>query len=388
MGRAATGTIRKLPSGRWQARFTFPDGRRHAAPTTFQTKRDANAWLHQQDADVSRGLWKPTTAGSSVAVEFRDYADRWLARRKVRGRDLSPRTRALYDDLLLRFILPTFGGRPVHLIAREDVEDWYDRTAPKRPTRRSQSYSLLRSILNTAVDDGYLSINPARIRGAGQTERRHLVRPATLDELVTITEAMPPRLQLLVQLAGWCGLRYGELIELRRGDVDTREGVLRVRRSAVLVNHPRTENRPAWSEVIVKPPKSSAGVRDVVIPRDLMDMVRMHLLAHTAPGPDGLLFPAVDDPTRHMKPSTLAKTYFKSREKAGRPDLRFHDLRHTSAVLAAQSGATLAELMERLGHSTSAAAMRYQHAAEGRSAVIADRLSELRAAHRIAGESA
>ena len=63
--------------------------------------------------------------------------------------------------------------------------------------------------------------------------------------------------------------------------------------------------------------------------------------------------------------------------KAGRPDLRFHDLRHTGAVLAAQTGATLAELMGRLGHSTSSAAMRYQHAAADRDKAIAEALSRL-----------
>ncbi len=66
----------------------------------------------------------------------------------------------------------------------------------------------------------------------------------------------------------------------------------------------------------------------------------------------------------------------KARIAAGRPDLRVHDLRHTGAVLAAQSGATLAELMARIGHSTPQAAMRYQHAAQGRDAVIAARMSE------------
>jgi integrase len=56
---------------------------------------------------------------------------------------------------------------------------------------------------------------------------------------------------------------------------------------------------------------------------------------------------------------------------AGRPDLRFHDLRHTGAVLAAATGASLAELMARLGHGTAAAALRYQHAAQDRDQTIA-----------------
>ena len=78
-----------------------------------------------------------------------------------------------------------------------------------------------------------------------------------------------------------------------------------------------------------------------------------------------------------MAPATLYKVFYPARTAAGRPDLRWHDLRHTGAVLAAQTGATLAELMGRLGHTTPGAAMRYQHAAADRDAEIARRLSEL-----------
>lgn len=367
MGRAAEGTTRKLPSGRWQARFQYPDGLRRPAPHTFQTKRDANAWLAQQEADVSRGLWQQAQHAASMNTAFGDFAERWLKNRKVKGRAIKPRTRSGYRDLLDRFILPTFENRALHTIDRDDVEKWYDQTAVDTPTYRARAYSLLRTILHAAVDDGFLPVNPARIRGAGQTERKHTVRPATLDELVSLTEAMPPRYRLLVDLAAWCALRFGELTELRRSDVDTRDGILRIRRAVSLVD----------GSFVVDTPKSSAGVRDVVIPPHLLPSVRAHLLEHTAPGPDGLLFPSRNDPAEHLRQSSLARVFYPARAKAGRPDLRFHDLRHTGAVYAAMSGATLAELMGRLGHSTSQAAMRYQHAAQGRDAVIAARLSEL-----------
>lgn len=378
------GTVRQLlPSKRFQARRIYPDGVRRSAPTTFQTQGAAEAWLKEQDRLITSGGWSASPGlASSVNISFGDYAARWLKHRQVKGRDLSPRTVALYDDILTHFILPTFQNRALHAISRDEVDAWYRVTAKDRPTRRAQSYSLFRAILNTAVDDGHLVVNPCHVRGAGQAERRHIIEPATLDELVTITEAMPPRLQLLVQFAAWCGLRYGELIELRRSDIDVKKGVIRVRRSAVLVTHPKSADRPAWSEVIVKPPKSNAGIRNVAIPADMMGMVRSHLLAHAAPGEDGLLFSAVEDSTKHMKPSTLAKTYFKARRIAGRDDLRFHDLRHTAAVLAAQSGASLPTIMRRLGHSTSQAALRYQHAVDTGDAAVASFLSNIRAGQR------
>jgi integrase len=88
------------------------------------------------------------------------------------------------------------------------------------------------------------------------------------------------------------------------------------------------------------------------------------------------VFPAADG-VSHIAPSTLYRVYYPARKAAGRPDLRWHDLRHTGAVLAAQTGATLAELMSRLGHSTPQAALRYQHTAKGRDTEIAAALSRM-----------
>lgn len=367
--RAHPDGIRHLPSKRYQARLLH-DGRRYT--NTFQTVKDAEAWLHAQHSDISSGKFR--TTAPTVAVTFADYSARWLDTRRVKGRALAGRTLSNYRDLLDRFILPSFGPRPIHTITRDDVDRWHDRTAVDIPTTRAKAYSLLRTILASAVADEHLDKNPARIRGAGQVERTHKVRPATLAELEAITEAMPPRYRLLIQLAAFAALRFGELTELRRADVDTREGVLRVRRSVVLVD----------GEFVVKAPKSEAGVRDVAIPLDLMPAVRAHLLQHTAPGPDGLLFPSRNDPAEHLRQSSLARVFYPARAKAGRSDLRFHDLRHTGAVLAAQTGATLAELMGRLGHSTPGASLRYQHVAQGRDALIASRLSDMIAADRVA----
>lgn len=378
MGRAATGSVRKLPSGRWQARFSYPDGVSRSAGVTFDTKSAAKAWCAQQHADVSRDKWTPEASKASVLVTFASFSTEWLDKRKVKGGPLSPRTRQGYQDLLDRFILPTFGAKPVHLISRDAVEHWYDRTATDRPTYRAKAYSLLRTILGSAVEDGHLAANPARIRGAGSVDRKHEVRVLEPDELFRLVAAMPPRYRLMVELATWCALRFGELTELRRKDIDVRRAVIHVRRAVVNVN----------GEFVVKTPKSAAGRRDVAIPADLVPLVAAHLLEHAAAGEDGLLFPARSDETQHLRQSSLARAFYPAREAAGRPDLRFHDLRHTGAVLAAQEGATPAELMLRLGHSTVGASMRYQSVARGRDAAIADRLSERRARWRAEASSA
>ena len=94
------------------------------------------------------------------------------------------------------------------------------------------------------------------------------------------------------------------------------------------------------------------------------------------PKRDALVFTAVGSP-EPLNHGTLYKSFKQARSAAGREDLRLHDLRHTGAVMAAQAGATTRELMDRLGHTTSEMAMRYQHVADGRHAEIARRLSEM-----------
>lgn len=358
--RQSFGSVRKLPSGRFQARYTGPDGREHKAPTTFETKRDAGAWLSTQQADITRRTWLPGVAGRDVPT-LEEYATGWLE-----GRDLKPRTRSHYADLLDRLILPTLGPLRLQTITPEHVEDWHRALGTATPTYRAHAYGLLRTIMSTALEGRLISANPCHIRGGGYVKRRKRIEPATLDELSTIVEHLPDRYRAMILLATFCAMRFGELAELRRGDLDLTRQVVHITRGMTRVN----------GEPVIGSPKSEAGVRDVAIPPHLLPALEHHLSAHVAGRKDALLFPAADG-SSHMATSSLYRVFYSARDAAGRPDLRFHDLRHTGAVLAAQAGATLAELMGRLGHSTAQAALRYQHAAKGRDAQIAEALSRM-----------
>lgn len=353
------GEAARLPSGRYRARYVGPDGARHSAPHTFQTKGDADGWLTLRRSEVLRDEWTPTQASRSP---FGQYAEAWL-----KDRTLKPRTHAHYRTLLDRQILPTFGDMPLKAITPASVRKWHaSMPAADRPTLRAHAYALLKAVLQTAVYDEEIPANPCHIRGAGSTKRAVRIQPASLDELGAIVAAMPARYRSMVLLASWCAMRFGEVTELRRKDVDLELGVIHVRRAVTRVE----------GAFVVSTPKSDAGVRDVTVPPHIIPALREHL--HTVPADrDALLFPSAGDPDRHLMSTAMANLFRRAKEAAGRPDLRFHDLRHTGAVLAAQTGATLAELMGRLGHSTPGAAMRYQHAAQGRDAQIAAALSDI-----------
>ena len=369
MGKRYFGSVRKLPSGRYQARYTGPDGRPYSArtpegrPLTFGTKQDAEGWLSLRHSEILRGAWLPPAAPKAAPVTLAAYAAAWMA-----DRDLADRTRGDYAQILRDHILPAFGETAVSAITPASVREWHARLKSLTgPTQRAHAYGLLRTILNTAVADEVTGASPCRVRGAGSVKRAKQIRPATLAELEALVKALPERYRLMALLAAWCALRFGELAELRRSDIDVRNAVIHVRRGVVRVPGSRK----------VKGPKSEAGKRDVAIPPHLMPVVKDHLRDHAAASRDALLFPATGDPGRHMATATLYRVYYPAREAAGLPDLRFHDLRHTGAVLAAATGATLAELMARLGHATAGAALRYQHAAAERDKVIAAALSDL-----------
>jgi len=372
--RRSFGRIRKCqPSGRYQASYTGPDDRVYKAPETFAARVDAEGWLTDRRREIDRELWSPpATAAQKRAkraadVKFGDYAQKWVETRKVDGAPLRPRTREHYQRLLANHIYPTFKAKPVRDISMESVDCWYAKTAKDAPTVRAQAYSLLRTILETARKrDRLLDVNPCEIVGAGSAKRKSKTNIATFAEIDTIVSEMPARLAPMILLATWCALRFGELVELRRNDVDLQVGVIHVRRGATRVDG-------GWD---IGPTKSEAGVRDVTIPPHVLPAIEAHLQSeHVGKARDALLFPPQTG--ERLQPSTLYRHYYRARAKAKRTDLRFHDLRHTGATLAAQTGATLAELMARIGHSTSAAAMRYQHAAQGRDKVIAEAMSKL-----------
>lgn len=362
--RRSFGKIRELPSGRHQASYIGKDGKRHLAPVTFDTKGDAGAWLDMRHAELLEHRWKPSPPPVPKPLTFKEYGRTWLAER-----ELKPRTRSEYTRMLA-ILEDYFADAQLREITSADVKAWYATLDTSKKTARAHLYSLLRTIYATAAADELVDANPCRLRGASTTKRIKTIRPASIAELTTLTEALPERYQALVMLAAWCALRFGELTELRRKDIvlspDARTGTVLVRRAVTWPN----QHTP-----VVGTPKSEAGVRDVAIPPHVIPMLEHHLDHHAQPGADGLLFPNVEG--RHMHHGSLYKVFKRARTIAGRPDLRFHDLRHTGATMAARSGATLAELMQRLGHSTVGAALRYQHAASDRDQALAAKLSAM-----------
>ncbi len=367
MSRRRFGALRKLPSGRWQARYTAADGHMRTAADTFPTKTDATRWLSSVETDLARGLW---TDPHRARVRLGAYATGWLEQRTVKGRPLAQRTIDTYRHSLEAWILPTLGEMPLVKLTPELIRTWHaDVSRRTGPTATRQAYALLRAVLTTAVDDGALPRQPCRIKGAGQASAPE--RPLLDVEAVeTLAGEMPEHLQALVLLAMWAGLRIGEVLALRRGDLDTGAGTVRIERQQVEVSRP--EGSSGRMPVETEPKVESR--RTVHLPRQALSALAEHI-DQLGPGlPTARLFPRPDgSPLRYAQ---VENAWRAARRRAGFPGVHLHDLRHAGLTLAAQSGATPAEVMRRAGHGSMKAAMIYQHAAESRDAEVAERLSE------------
>ncbi len=476
--RSQLGAVRRLPSGRYQARYKL-NCEIFKAPNTFETKQEARTWIAGELSDRARGVWVNPN-GNPLG----QYAKQWLESRI----DLSKATRARYSDALRLYILADYDGfslaqMPLGQITPQYIRQWLtlasakakqaslDRQSHKSPRKQNQphqhpariwakaqglevaesgklpkniyqawasanpkaakaykppkskgrdatghakeirawglangwqvaacgklpdgltqawleqhspkvsedeqtkerftepgapttakAYATLRTIFNAAISDGLLKFNPCRIKGAGQYKAMERT-PATVEEVQAIANAMPKHLASSVIVAAWSGLRRGELFSLARKHVDLETGAIRVERT---LTRDRTFSTP----------KTRSSIRTVYLPRFVVDVLAEHMATYTGKDPDALIWSSEGKPIRE---ATVSANYKKARTKAGRPELRWHDLRHTGATLAYQAGGNVRDVQRRLGHATARAAMIYAHAADNGDKLLAQRLDE------------
>jgi integrase len=349
----AFGRIRKLPSGRFQARYLGPDGLDRPAPHTFETKTDADNWLADRQSEVRAGRWRDPDAG---AVNFSLYAVRW-----IEERGLAPTTDELYRRLLRLHLLPTFEAVDLDEITPPAVRTWRaERLGVTGATTVAKAYRLLKAILQTAADDELIPRNPCRIRGAGKESAPE--RPiATVAQVDALADAMGPRWRLMVYLAAYGPARPEELAALRRLDVDTEDVGVWIRSA---------EPELATGRRAPGDTKSDAGRRFLALPEFMRKDLERHLSWYAEKKPNGLLF--VGEKGAPFRRSTFGRKWRRARAVVGLPDdFRFYDLRHTGHTLSTRSGATLKDTMVRAGQSSERAALIYQHSDRERQKEVA-----------------
>jgi integrase len=270
--------------------------------------------------------------------------------------------------LFVRHVEPTLGRVRIADIDVAAVRAWRAKLLKVGPgaVTVAKAYRLLRTMLNTAVEEGLIVANPCTIKNAG-VERSPERQVATVVQVNALADAIEPRFRAMVLLAAYAGLRFGELAALTRANVDLDAG-------AVVISQALHE-LDSGSRV-VGDPKSAAGRRRVNLPPSVVLELRHHLETYVPESRDALVFTGPKG--AELRRSNFHKSWWRdAREAAGVPALHFHDLRHTGNTLAAATGASTRELMARMGHSSARAALIYQHATEDRDKAIAAALGEL-----------
>lgn len=384
MSRRSFGHIRKLPSGRHQASFTSPGGERINAPYTFLTRSDASAWLSAQEVRVRNGAWEQgvlETSAPTVGHLFEEYVERHIKlQTNSDGSLLRPSTKSLYTRLL-RVNLSPFWGRTIESVDAAQVSEWWaEAISSGRKTVASKAYKLMSAAMRRAVGEKLIAANPCMVKGAQSAVTGKKVLAPSLEEVGLIAKHINKRYTAMVILMAFGGFRFGEITELRRGDVYRR----------TLAPHGEVVNTKATYEFSVeravtlvtdsmgKPihhvdkPKSKAGVRRVVVSSAFNGLIE-ELLDSTPQGNDSLLFPAASGMDQHLRHDVFMNSWRPALKRAGIPEGKYspHTLRHFAGSQLHLAGANIPELKEWLGDSSTAAVMRYVHST-GRTAELSN----------------
>ncbi|GAB4083803.1 hypothetical protein GCM10028784_04330 [Myceligenerans cantabricum] len=304
--RESWGSLRKLPSGRWQARYQAPDGETYTArpeddkPLTFATKTDAREWLSAMHTTIARGQWEApavtaqrrraeAAADEAKSIAFRTYAERWLENIRTEkgrsGRRRAAGTIRTYKGKIDGYLVPEFGDEPVRAINAEMMRTLIARldSIPSVVNTKTQYNGITRPvlvvfmmILRQAVRDGIITALPD-VNVPGQKSVRHDADHdpgedvAEPEQVEALYKATPEPWRIMVLLAAWCQLRRGEALGLEHRDIEWHDdgtATLRVRRQL-------NANTGDYSD-----PKSDAGKRSMSVPKIMRDRLQEHLRDH------------------------------------------------------------------------------------------------------------
>lgn len=356
-----------LKDGSKRYRVVYRIGGRQHSKGGFRSKGEAQAWKSLRDAEAVRGNTPDPSLGRQ---QFGPWAAEWL---DLHAHRLRPSTASLYRMHYRNHIEPTFGALPFQHMTRQAVNDWY-RALRRKPARSktgkladatvAKVYRLLRQMLDAAVKDGCLPQNPCDIEGASKEDvpEDSYDEPPTAEVVRALAGAVDGRYRAMVLLAGFGGLRWGEVAGLEAQHINLTDGTVKVRQQLTQVDG----GAPTVSE-----PKTKAGRRVVYLHPEVIDALRVHLATY-----DTARFVFTSPSGEPLRGSNFRRrVWLPATKKVGCPGVTFHDLRHTAATLAAQTGATTADLMARIGHASVRAAMRYQHATQDRQKAIAAQMA-------------
>ncbi len=338
-GRNQQGSIYRRKDGRWCGAVSIPK----TATRKARKKVLYGSSREEVEAKVTALHTVIDERGAGALESVGEYLDRWLHQDATMT--LRPTTVDNYASTIRLHITPYIGHVALADLTTVAIQDFYQLLEEKGLGRRTRKnlHTVLHRSLRQAVDWGVLHENPCTNAKAPKVPR---YRPRTvLDPEQTqrfLTEAAKNRLYALYVLAIASGARFGELAALEWKDVDWDNASITIRRSLANVR-----GRLAISDV-----KNPTSRRKVELPAFAMKVLREHQWRMQKEGWDASLI-FVNKRGNPLRKENVHVTSFKPiLERAGLPNIRFQDLRHTSSTLLFQKNVHPRIVQERLGHAS------------------------------------
>lgn len=333
------GSVRRLPSGKWQVRYWL-DGSRYTAPQTFGTKAEASAYLATVETNSLRGTWVDPVAGK---VTFAEYAEQWRVSQVHRAS-----TAAQVETYFRRHVYPRLGGRPLSSLRPSDIQAFVKSLSeggaghrPLAPATVELVYTWVSTVFGAAVRDRVIVVSPCQQVRRPAVERQRVV-PLPVGTVEALIAAVPERYRALIALGAGTGVRISEALGLTSDRVHWLQRSVTIDRQLV---------RAAEGEPVFGPVKDKKNrPRTVPLPQMALDALSAHV-GKFGLGPHGLIFTGPNG-------GPLRRTTFSDAWRAAAGPLGipggdgFHQLRHFYASVLIRSGESVKTVQERLGHTS------------------------------------
>ncbi|WP_258359403.1 site-specific integrase [Moorella sulfitireducens (nom. illeg.)] len=358
------GSIEKRGKNTWRIRYELPRDpktgkRRQGSRTVHGTKKDAEKVLRDILTQIDQG-----THIEPSDLPLEKFLNQWLQMHRANIRD---KTFYRYEGIIRNHINPTLGKIPLSKLTPYHIQCLYtEKLAENRSdgekgglSKASVRYihSVLHKALETAVNLDMIPRNPAdKVQPPSPEDTE--ITPLTEEQVARFLDAAKGnRFEALFITVLGTGLRRGEVLGLRWEDIDLQNGLLTVQRTL----------EAAKGKLKFVPPKTKTSKRTISLPSSVVEALKKHRIQQMQHklrlGPmyqdQGLVFPS--ETGTPLNPDNLDRYFKPILKKAGLPDIRFHDLRHTHATLLIKRGEDIKMVSQRLGHSDVAFTIRVYH---------------------------
>ena len=368
-----SGTIRKRADGRWEGKYTLgydpKTGKLIRKSVYGKTQKEVRLALSKIVSEMDSG-----TYAEPSKMKVSQWLDEWLTSYTM---NIKPATRSAYKEHIRVHIKPSLGDIPLKQLSTRDIQQLYTNLLKERelsPKTVRNIHGVLHRTLEQAKLLGYIRVNPADAAVTPRVEKKQVETLDAEDIGKFLAAIRGTKYEYPLFVAVFTGLRQGELLGLTWDCVDFEHGMLLINKQ-----HNRVKGDTEFRFASLKNDKA----RVLTVADEVIDVLKLQkhrqeswaaALGNGWENPDNLVF--TTEFGQYINNKILYQNFKRIAKKLGKPDLRFHDLRHTYAVNSLRAGDDIKTVQENLGHATASFTLStYAHATPGMKRESAKRMT-------------